>query len=264
MKSEWEKIYDKVYVWLLANGPKIGVAIVVLFVGFWVIRIFNKWLKKQMSRHNFNPTIRYFLQNLVVIILQILLVFLAMQIAGVQLTFFTAIIAGLSVAAGLALSGTLQNFVSGILILFMKPYKVGDIISAQSKEGVVTSIQLFFTTVLTYDNTTITIPNGQLANNIVVNYSKEGKRRIDIEMKFSYGIDFENVKKIFLSTVAQAKDLHTDPAARVGVSELDADKYSVILNVWTNAHGFTDTKLALQESILNSLKSSGVKLPGIT
>ena len=165
------------------NGPKIGVAIIVLFIGFWLIRILNRWLKKQMASHNFNPTLRYFLQNLVVVILQILLIFLAMQIAGIQLTFFTAIIAGLSVAAGLALSGTLQNFVSGILILLMKPYKAGDIIGAQSQEGIVTSIQLFFTTVLTYDNTTITVPNGQLANNIVINYSKEGKRRIDIELK---------------------------------------------------------------------------------
>lgn len=263
MKTEWQKIYERIYNWLLTNGPKIILAIVILFVGFWLIRIFNRWLKKQMGRHNVNPTIRYFLQNLVVIGLQILLIFLAMQVAGIQLTFFTAIIAGLSVAAGLALSGTLQNFVSGILILLMKPYRVGDIISAQSQEGVVTSIQLFFTTVLTYDNKTITIPNGQLSNNVVVNYTKEGKRRIDIEMKFAYGIDFEELKKIFLSSVDQIKNLHPDPSPRVGVSGLDADKYSVILNVWTNAHGFVDVKQELQESILNKLKASGLKLPGI-
>jgi len=263
MKTEWEKIYDKVYAWLLSNGPKIGFAIILLFVGFWLIRVFNRWLKKQMVRHNFNPTIRYFLQNLLAISLQILLIFLAMQVAGIQLTFFTAIIAGLSVAVGLALSGTLQNFVSGILILLMKPYKVGDIISAQAQEGVVTAIQLFFTTVLTYDNKTITIPNGQLSNNVVINYTKEGKRRIDIEMKFGYGIDFEELKKIFLLSIEQIKNLYPDPSPRVGVSGLDADKYSVTLNVWTNSHGYIDTKLELQESILSKLKASGIKLPGV-
>jgi len=263
MKTEWEKIYNRVFDWVISNGPKILFAIVVLFVGFWLIRIFNRWVKKEMARRNFNLTLRYFLQNLVAITMQILLIFLAMQIAGIQLTFFTAIIAGLSVAVGLALSGTLQNFVSGILILMLRPYKVGDIINAQSQEGVVTSIQLFFTTVLTYDNKTITIPNGQLSNNVVVNYTKEDKRRIDIEVKISYGIDFENLKKILITSVQQAKKLLPDPLPRVGVSALDGDKYSVVLNVWTKSHGYIDAKLELQELILDNLRKSGVKMPGV-
>jgi len=117
--------------------------------------------------------------------------------------------------------------------------------------------------VLTYDNKTITIPNGQLSNNVVINYTREGKRRIDIEMKFAYGIDFEELKKIFLSAVGQIKNLYTDPSPRVGVTGLDTDKYTITLNVWTNAHGFVDAKQELQESILNKLKTSGIKLPGV-
>ncbi len=260
---DWEKIYNKAFDWIISNGPKIGAAIIILFIGLWVIRVFNRWLKKGMARKNFNPTIRYFLQNLIVITLQILLFFLVMQIAGIQLTFFTAIIAGFSVAAGLALSGTLQNFVSGILILLMKPYKVGDTINTQSQEGIVTSTQPFYTTVLTYDNKTIIVPNGQLANNVVINFSKEGKRRIDIEMKFSYGIEYTDLKKILESSVKQSKNLLNDPSPRIGISGLDADKYSVSLNVWTNAHGSLDAKLELQELLLSNLKKSGIKLPGM-
>lgn len=262
MKWDWEKFYDRAYGWLLSYGPRILAAIFILVIGMWLIRVLNRWIKKGLERRHFNPSLRYFLQNLVAITLQILLIFIAMQVAGIQLTFFTAIVAGLSVAAGLALSGTLQNFVSGILILILKPYRVGDNISTQGQEGTVNSIQLFYTTVLTYDNKTITIPNGQLSNNVVINLSKEGKRRIDIEMKFSYGIDFDQLKNILLASL-QGEHLHTDPIPRIGIAALESDKYMVELNVWTSAHGFTDTRFALQERIMKDLKAAGIKLPGM-
>lgn len=194
MKWNWENFYQKAYAWILSYGPRILAAILILFVGLWLIRVFNRFLKRNMASHNFNPSLRYFLQNLIAITLQVLLIILVMQVVGIQLTFFAAIVAGFSVAAGLALSGTLQNFVSGILILVLKPYRVGENISTQGQEGTVTSIQLFYTTVLTFDNKTIIIPNGQLSNNVVMNLSREGKRRLDIEIKFDYGKDIEQVK----------------------------------------------------------------------
>jgi small conductance mechanosensitive channel len=121
MKWDWEKFYDKAYDWIIIYGPGIVLAMIVFLVGLWMIHLFSKWLKKALDRRHFNPSIRYFLQNLVAISLQVLLIFLALQIAGIQLTFFTANVAGLSVAVGLALSGTLQNFVSGILSLYCVP-----------------------------------------------------------------------------------------------------------------------------------------------
>ncbi len=263
MKWDWEKFYDKAYNWVLTVGPKLVIAILVLIAGIWLIRLFSRWMKKGLEKRNFNPSLRYFLLNLTVIGLQILLVLLVTQIIGVQLTFFTAIIAGFSVAAGLALSGTLQNFVSGILILLLKPYRVGDNISTQNQEGKVTSIQLFYTTVNTYDNKTITIPNGQLSNNVVINLSKEGQRRIDIDLKFNYGIDPEEVKKVLQKSLQHEEALLKKPPARIGISALEADKYTVTLNVWTKAHGFIDTKLRLQEKILTDLRQSGIKLPGM-
>ena len=216
-----------------------------------------------MKRRNFNPTLRYFLQNLIAITLQILLILLVMQVAGIQLTFFAAIVAGLSVAAGLALSGTLQNFVSGVMILMMKPYKVGDNIIVQSQEGTVSSIQLFYTTVVTYDNKTITVPNGQLSNNIVVNLTKEGKRRLDLELKFSYAIDNEEVKRILLLAINENKDVLKDTPPRIGVSGFEADKYVLTVNMWLNSHDFIDKKMELQDNILKVLRNSGIKLPGM-
>ena len=263
MKWDWNKFYDQATTWIITTGPKILIAILVLFIGIWFLRVVNKWIKKALQRKNVNPSLRYFLQNLIAIILQIFLFLLVLQIAGLQLTFLTVILGGLTVAAGLALSGTLQNFVSGILILFLKPFRVNDIINTQGQEGVVTAIQLFNTTVLTYDNKTITIPNGQLSNNVVINLSREGRRRIDISMKFSYAIDHEMVKKTISNAVQSMESLLADPIHRIGISDLEADKYTVTLNVWTNAHGFIDTKLQLQEKILTDLKGSGIKLPGM-
>ncbi len=263
MNWDWQKFYDKAYSWILNSGPKILAAIFILIVGLWLIRVFNRWAKRAFERRKFNPSLRYFLQNLVAITLQILLILLVMQIAGIQLTFFTAIIAGLSVAAGLALSGTLQNFVSGILILVMKPYRVGDNINTQGQEGAVSSIQLFYTTVITFDNKTITIPNGQLSNNVVINLTKEGKRRIDTELKFSYGIDYDQLKPILQSSVDSTENMLREPSSRVGISALEPDRYTVTVSVWTNAHGFNDNRLVLLEKIMKDLKNAGIKLPGM-
>ncbi|MEO8403452.1 MAG: mechanosensitive ion channel domain-containing protein [Chitinophagaceae bacterium] len=263
MKWNWNTFYNKAYDWILSYGPRILAAILVLFIGMWLIRMLNRFLKSKFKGRNFNPSLRYFLQNLVALTLQILLVLLVMQVAGIQLTFFAAIVAGLSVAAGLALSGTLQNFVSGILILVLKPYRVGDNISTQGQEGTVTSIQLFYTTVLTFDNKTIIIPNGQLSNNVVINLSREGKRRLDIDMKFDYGQDINNLKKILYDSVNSAKDILPDPAARIGVSKMEADKFTITLNLWVNAHGFYDLMMTINEKIINDLKGAGIKLPGM-
>ena len=263
MKWDWKKFYDQAYNWVLTYGPKIVVAIIVLLIGIWLIRLLNRWIKKGLLVKRINPSVRYFLQNLIAITLQVLLVMLVLQIAGVQLTFMSAVIAGMTVAIGLALSGTLQNFVSGILILLLRPYRVGDNINTQGQEGTVTSIQLFYTTVLTFDNKTIIIPNGQLSNNVVINLSREGKRRLDIELKFNYGVDVERVKKILQDSIHSSRDILPEPVARIGMSMIDYDRYTITVNVWINAHGFYDTSYVLREKLIADLIAAGIKFPGM-
>jgi small conductance mechanosensitive channel len=263
MKWNWNTFSAKAIDWIINYGPRIIIALIILILGFWVIRIFTRFLKKKLAGHNFNPSLRYFLLNLIALTLQILLIVLVLQIIGIQLTFFAAIVAGFSVAAGLALSGTLQNFVGGILILVLKPYRVGENINTQGQEGTVTSIQLFFTTVLTFDNKTIIIPNGQLSNNVVINLSREGKRRLDIEIRFGYGTDIAQAKKILKDSLDNADHILPEPIARIGVSKLEADKFTLTINVWVNAHGYYDMMLALNEKLITDLKNAGIKLPGM-
>lgn len=168
-----------------------------------------------------------------------LLIIFALQVAGIQITLFAALIAALGVAAGFALSGTLQNFTSGIVILLLKPFRLGDNIIAQGQEGTITSIEIFYTVVTTFDNRTVIFPNSKLSNEVIVNTSRQGTRRIDIELKFNYGMAFERVREIVDKTLVSYNNLLKEPVYRIGISSLDPDGYKVVINVWTKAHGLS-------------------------
>lgn len=255
-----EKFYDKVYDWVLRNGPSMILAVIVLIIGLWLIRVVRRAIVRSMERRNFDPSLQPFIQSLIIISMQILLLLIVMQIVNVQLTILTTIIGALSVAAGLALSGTLQNFASGVLILILKPFKAGDTIIAQGQEGTVTSIQIFYTVVTTFENKTVIFPNSKLSNEIIINVSRQGKRRMDIELKFNYSVDSKQVKVIAEQSAKSSKNILNNPAPGIGVSVLEPDGYRLMVNVWVNAHGFTDAKLSFQEKLIDDLKAAGIKL----
>lgn len=255
--------YTKIYDWFILNGPNLLFAIVILVVGLWLIKLLSKWLTNRMHHKEIDSSLRPFLMSLLVTTLRILLVISAMQIAGIQMTIFAALIGAFGVAAGLALSGTLQNFASGVLILLLKPFRVGDNIIAQGQEGTVSSIQIFYTIVTTFDNRTVVVPNGKLSNEIIINISTIGNRRLDIEIKFSYGIDFDSLKPVILEAVKESEDVLSSPKSRIGISVLEESGYKVMINVWLNSHGFHDAKFIFQEHLMAKLKNSGIKLPGM-
>lgn len=258
---DWNKFYNSAYTWIITVGPKIILGIIVILLGLWLIRFVKKWLTGHLMRRNVTSSIRPFLVNIITVSLQVLLVLGFMQIVGIQMTVFAAAIGAFGVAAGLALSGTLQNFTSGVLILMLKPFRVGDNVFAQNHEGTIHSIQLFFTVLKTFDNRTVVIPNSKLSNEVIVNLSREGKRRMDIEMKFSDAIEFTRLQEVLGSSIDSIAALLKEPERRIGVSSVDNDGYKVVINVWTPAHGYNDVKLKLQERIIEDLKKAGVLLP---
>ncbi len=148
MDSLAHKLTNRAYDWILIYGPKIILAIAIFFIGRWLIRMMNRWFKKSLSGKRFDITLKPFLQNLFATILQALQMLGLMQVLGIQMTIFAALIGALGIAAGLALSGTFQNFASGVLIILLKPFRVGDTVSTQGQEGRVTAIRLFYTAVL--------------------------------------------------------------------------------------------------------------------
>ena len=262
MKKRIETFYDVAFQWLINYGPKIILAILILIVGQWVIRLLKKWINKFFETPKLK-TVRPFLEGLIGIALQVLLILLIMQVLGIQMTIFAAVITAFGVAAGFALSGTLQNFASGVIILLLRPYRIGDNIITQGQEGTVSSIQLFYTVIVSFDNKTIIVPNSKLSNEVIINLSRKGNRRIDIELKLSYGIDYEQVKKIISGAIESSKNLLTEPAHRISIMMLEPDGYRLLINVWTQAHGFNDARFMLQEKILNDLIQNKIKLPGM-
>jgi small conductance mechanosensitive channel len=255
--------YDKAYNWLISFGPKLLLAIVLFIAGLWLIKKFTKFLNRHLLKRRIDQSLRPFLTGSLSLVLQVLLVFAVMQVVGIQLTVFAALVGAFGVAAGLALSGTLQNFTSGILILLLKPFHVGDNIIAQSIEGTVTTIRIFYTIVTTFDNRTVIFPNSKLSNEVIINLSREGKRRLDIELKFGFSISYDKLKPLLEHILAANIELFKEPAIRIGISQIEADGYKVLINAWSKAHGYQDTKMKLQEMLIRKLTVSGIKLPGM-
>lgn len=253
-----QQLYRQATAWLITIGPRVLLALVVFAVGQWFIRLLKKWTHRSMQQKNFAPSLRPFLIGLLFTVMQVLLVVALLQILGIEMSIFAALIASFGVAVGLALSGTLQNFTSGILILVLKPYKVGDNIVAQGNEGTVQSIQLFYTVLTTYDNRTVIIPNSKLSNELIVNLSREGTRRLDTELKVAFPIPFEKLRSVVERAIHARKSVLSEPPYRIGVSHVDADGYRIIINLWLPAHGFEDERQGFRESLLSELKTGGI------
>jgi small conductance mechanosensitive channel len=163
------------------------------------------------------------------------------------------VIAAFGAATGLALSGTLQNFASGVLILLLKPFDTGDNIVAQGVEGTVTSIRIFYTIITTFDNRTVIMPNSKLSNEVIVNITHQGVRRLDIELKFKNTEPIETVKAFLTKVFAESREVLHEPAIRIGVSAIEEDSYKITCNIWINAHGFEDTRMMINEKIVSAL-----------
>lgn len=253
------ELYQKAIDWIINNGPRILFALLILVIGWWLIKLFKKWLNNSLKKRDFHSSLAPFIQSLIITALQILLILFVMQMIGIQMTLFAAGIASLGVAIGLALSGTLQNFAGGVLILMLKPFKIGDNIVAQGQDGIVASIQIFYTVITTFDNKTVIIPNSKLSNEIIVNMSQQGKRRLDMQMKFPYTSDANKIQEVINNSIHSSQDILPDPKPRIGVSSLDIDGYVIIVEVWVNALSYYEVKNSVQQRILTSLKESAIK-----
>lgn len=214
-----------------------------------------------MLQREVHSSLQPFLLSLTITSLYILLIISVINIFGFQLTIFTTIIGAFSVAAGLALSGTFQNFAGGVLILLLKPFEVDDSIIAQGQDGKVVSIQIFYTVLITADNKQVIIPNGKLFNEVIVNVTREGKRRLDFEIKIAYANDLDKVKAIINEAIRVNHDLLTEPAARVGIISMEIDSVRITINVWVEPANFLTAKIALQEKIFKDFGANGVAFP---
>ena len=250
---------------LVEHGSQLGFtiikALIVFLVGRLVINLLNKLVRKILSKRDIDPSVKTFVGSLVNVSLTILLIISVVGALGVQTTSFAALLASAGVAVGMALSGNLQNFAGGLIVLLFKPYKVGDWIESQGVSGTVKEIQIFHTILTTADNKVIYVPNGAMSSGVVTNYSNQVTRRVEWIVGVDYGEDYEKVQKIVYDILAVDQRILKEPAPFVALHALDASSVNVVARVWVNSGDYWGVYFDINKAIYETFNEKGINFP---
>jgi len=240
----------------------IALALVTFIFGLLVIKYLTKFLENRIKKsEHLDKTLKSFIAPLTGTILKVLLVISVIKILGIDTSSFIAVIASAGVAVGLALQGALSNVAGGLLLLMLKPFKVGDYIEVSSFSGTVEAIQLLYTHIVTIDNKVIYIPNGNLTNTTIINYSVKETRRLDLSFTLSCENDSGHVTDILREAVEQHSLILKDPAPFVRMTERGENTAVYTLRVWTKAENFWPVRYDLLESINKKFEQENIKIP---
>jgi len=256
-----EELTSMVIKWVLNLSARVLIAVAIFFIGRWIIRYLKRILRRMMERRSVEASLKSFLLNLVSITLTLFLIIVIIGILGIDTTSFVAIFASAGLAIGMALSGTLQNFAGGVMILIFKPFRVGDFIEAQGQTGTVKEIQLFNTVINTTDNKTIMIPNGGISTGIINNYSKESIRRVEWTFGIGYGDDYDLAKATIASMLDQDARVLKDPAYFIAVSSLGDSSVNIVVRAWTSTGDFWSVFFDMNEKVYKQFPIVGLNIP---
>ena len=252
-----EKALDLLMTW----GPKLVLAILLLVVGIIVINSFSRFLRKIMKKRNVDPTLVPFLVGLVSTLLKVMLIISVVDIMGVKTTSFIAVLGAAGLAIGLALQGSLSNFAGGVLILILKPYRVGDYIEAQGNAGTVKAVQIFNTVLNTPDNRRVFIPNGAISSGTITNFSVEETRRMDLVFGIGYDDDLEKAKNVLQEMAAADERLLSDPAPFIAVKELADSSVNLVVRVWCKKEDYWDIHFDWQNNVKQRFDTENISIP---
>ncbi len=256
-----QKWIDKGIDFVSEYGLNVLGAILIFIIGSWVIRKIMGALRRVMSKSKYDESLQKFLLNLLSWALKIVLVLVVVQKLGVNITTFAAIIAAAGLAVGLALQGSLSNFAGGVLIMIFKPYRIGDLIEAQGVLGVVKEIEIFTTKLTTPQNKLAIVPNGAMANGNIVNYTAEGKIRVDTVIGVGYGEDIKKTKEVLLQVLTSNPKVLTDPEPSVNVLELADSSVNFAVRPFCKPEDYWDVYFATYEGCKLALDAAGIEIP---
>ncbi|WP_418264364.1 mechanosensitive ion channel family protein [Flavobacterium faecale] len=242
-------------------GLPVLYAALIYFVGSWVIKRITKVFKLVMTKNDYDESLQIFLFNLVTWALKIFLFIMVIATLGVETTSLAAVIAAAGLAVGLALQGSLSNFAGGVLIIMFKPYKIGDLIDAQGVLGVVKKIEIFNTKLVTRDNKLAIVPNGAMANGNVINFTAEGKLRVDITIGVGYNEDIKKTKEILMEVVTSNPLVLSDPAPTVNVSELADSSVNFTVRPYALPEDYWPVYFSTLENAKIALDKAGIEIP---
>nr|NQU91566.1 mechanosensitive ion channel [Bacteroidota bacterium] len=242
-------------------GLQILAAIVVLIIGFRIIKVITRATEKAMNKSKIDTSLMSFLKSLINISLKVVLIIIVASMVGIQTTSLIAVVGAASLAIGIALQGSLSNFAGGVILLFLKPFKVGDFIEGDGYMGTVSGIQLFYTVLNTVDNKRVIIPNGKLSNNSITNFSFHDTRRVDFKFGIGYSDDIDQARKVIEGIIAADSRILKDPESFVAVSELADSSVNFVVRVWANAGDYWGIYFDMIENVKKSFDKEGVSIP---
>jgi small conductance mechanosensitive channel len=258
---EIEKYLDLTLEFLKAHAMGVITAIIILIVGLWLTKKIVKLTQKIMGARGLDTTLQKFLGDLLGWILKVLIIITALSQLGLETTSFIAILGAAGLAVGLALQGALSNFAGGALIMIFKPFRVGDLIEGQGELGVVKEIQIFVTKLVSPDNKLIIIPNGTLSNGNIINYTEEGKIRVDLTIGVGYDEDIKKTRNVLTDVMLNHSLVLSDPAPSVNVSELADSSVNFAVRPWCAPEHYWDVYFGITEGAKLALDKAGIEIP---
>lgn len=253
----WESIKE----FLSTAGVNLLSGIGVLAVGLFLVHWVMKLLDRYDTKMKIEPTLKGFLKTLVRILLYVVVVMTAVSTMGIPLTSIVTLLASAGVAVSLAMQGVLTNLIGGFILLLFKPIRVGEYVRIGDNEGTVKTIGAFYTEMATFDNRHINLPNGSLTNTAIVNFSREGTRRLDLTFSVAYESDLDQVYEVLNRVVKEENALLPDPAPEVHLNECAASSLDFTVRVWVKTADYWPVKFRMVDGGKRALDKAGISIP---
>lgn len=245
----------------VAFVPKLIGCIIVLWVGFKLIKLLKRALSRLLEKRNAESSLKGFLTSLVDVLMKVMLVIMAMDIIGIKATSFIAILGAAGLAVGMALQGTLQNFAGGVIILLLRPFKVGDYIEANGYKGYIKEIRIFHTFIRPFNGRIIIVPNSELATKSLINHTKEEAIRLDVVASVAYGTDLDKASAVIRKVIEDDPLILKDPIPKISVSELNSSSVDYSLWLWTKVDDYWTVWMRIRENIYKAFYANGITIP---
>ena len=260
-KMDMGGIMESLLEWATTSGVKLIIGILILSIGFKIIKKFVNHVMLLLSKRDIDLTLRKFLKSLLLSVLKVAVIIIVLEYWGMSLSSFAAVIASAGVAIGLALQGSLSNFAGGFIILLIRPFKVGDYVEAAGHGGTVEQIGLFYTQLVTPDNKQILIPNGSVSNDSLINYSAKNTRRVDLTFSVGYEDDILHVRRVLKDIVNNHKLIINEPEPFIGVVEHGDNAIKFATRVWCKTEDYWTIYLDLLEEVKVRFDEEGITIP---
>lgn len=258
---EIKNYFETIKTLILEYSPKFIVAVIILLVGLWATSIITKTAKKIMLKRNVEVTLSTFIGNVIFWTLRILLFVTVISKLGIETSSFVAILGAAGLAIGLSLQGSLSNFAGGILIILFKPFRIGDFIEAQSVSGTVQDIKIFSTVITSPDNKQIVIPNAALSNGVIINYTVNGIRRVDLEISVDYSTDLQLAKNTLENILKSIPEVLAEPEAAVFINNLASSSIDFAVRPFTKNENYWKVKSEVLERTKKKFDELGIEIP---